>query len=553
MKTKRVLALLLAAVTVFGTGCGGGTGDKGGNQLSDRPAGEKIVIYAGGSSEFAWTKGTEEDSVIEYIEQKYYEDTGRSIDFEIAYLGQDMKSKLASELAAGSQVDVAISHNRGDGIDDWVMAQNQYYEGLADLLYEVAPNLLTAVSKSTLGDETVVTPLESMTNYLGEVIGIPSVINPYKFGILVRKDYMEACGFTDDAEKAATGSYELVDNLETFEKMCLAIKEMTGQSYVVSGASWDWEKVLTLGAFSDAGFFTSALFDLDGDGEKESFLSGGASPEYGKVVDLEYRWVKAGILNPSGSETMIEAGEAEFISGRTGVFVQDPTITHLIKVARLTKEQNPEAEFTVLGALKETKDGERKGFMRNPEATFAAAILKSSTKAVPLLQFLNWVYKNEDNYNLCRYGVEGKHWINNGDGTYSYPEGSDYDVRPAYSGILTLVENQNMSDLTYKGYTEEEMRWINDIAKNPDNYINNTIPYYLFVTTPDMRTVLTSAQVYPTMNAAWKGSQNPSEMRSDGKTIYEYASGVYISKTRAVNEEYMKQYLLMKEEREAGN
>ena len=552
MGKKKVLALLLTAVTVFGIGCGGNSNDDN-VSVGDRPAGEKIVIYAGGSSEFAWTQGSKEQEVIDYIEQKYYEDTGKSIDFEIAYLGQNMKSKLASELAGDSQVDVAISHTRGgDGIDDWAMEQGQYYEGLGDLIDEVAPNLKAAITKSTLGDGSVSTPLDSMTNYLGEVIGIPSVINPYKFGILVRKDLMEACGYTDDAEKAASGNMELVDNLETFEQMCLAIKEKTQQAYVVSGAAWDWEKVLVLGAYTDAGAFTSAMFDLDGDGEKESYLSGGASPEYAKVLDLEYRWATSGIVNPSGSETMLEQGEAEFISGKTAVFVQDPTITHLIKVARLTKEQNPDAEFTVLGPLVATKGAEKKGFMRNSESTFAAVVLKNSTKAVQLLQFLNWVYKNEDNYNLCRYGVEGEHWIDNGDGTYSYPEGSGYDVRPAYSGILTLVENQNMSNLVNKGYTEEEMHWIKDIAGNPDNYIQNDVVDYLFVTTPDMRSIRASIQIFPIQNSAWKGSSNPSEIRSDGLTNYEYISGVYRTKMLSVNEDYKTQYLFMRDERMRG-
>ena len=123
-------------------------------------------------------------------------------------------------------------------------------------------------------------------------------------------------------------------------------------------------------------------------------------------------------------------------------------------------------------------------------------------------------------------------------------------MRPAYSGILTLVENQNMSNLVYKGYTEDEMHWINDIAGNPDNYVKNDMMDYLMVTTPDMKSVLAATQIYPTQNGAWKGSSNPSEMRADGVTNYEYISGVYRSKTVSVNENYKKQYTLMKQERE---
>ncbi len=548
---KKLVTAMLAASFASLCACGGGgttpaPAPTPGEDV-ERPQGTKIVIYAGGSSEFSWVKGSEEEAVIEAIEDAYWQDTGRSLDFEIAYLGQNMKSKLQSELSAGSQVDIAISHTRGgDGIDDWVMANNQYYE-LTDVLYDLGPNVLKAVQKSTMGEDFLGTPLDSLTTYQGDIIGIPSVINPYKFGILVRKDYMEQCGYTDDPELAATGEYELVDNLETFGEMCLAMNKLTGNTHAVTGASWDWEKAIVLGAYTNAGTFTSAVFDINGE---STILNGGASPEYGDVLKLEYEWAKAGIFNPNGSETALETAEADFISGSTGVFVQDPTIQHLIRIARLTKEQNSEAEFTVLGALTADKESTRKGFMRNAEATFAACIMKQSTNAERIVHFLNWVYKDADNYNLCRYGVEGVHWIDNGDGTYSYPEGTDYDVRPAYSGILTLVENQNMSDLIYKGYTEEELRWINDIAGDPDNYIDNDLVDYLFVTTPDMKSVLNSVQIYPTQNGAWKGSQDPYALRASGETQYAYISSQYISKTAAVSENYMYQYNIMKARRQ---
>lgn len=549
---KKLVAGLLTASFMMLCACGGqqttGPTPTPGTDVK-RPQGTKIVIYAGGSSEFSWVQGSEEEDVIEAIEDAYWQDTGRSLDFEIAYLGANMKSKLQSELSAGSQVDIAISHTRGgDGIDDWVMENNQYYE-LTDVLYDLGPNVLKAVQKSTMGEDFLGTPLDSMTTYQGDIIGLPSVINPYKFGILVRKDYMEQCGYTDDPELAATGEYELVDNLETFGEMCLAIKALTGNTHAVTGAAWDWEKVIVLGAYTNAGTFTNAIFEING---QPTFLNGGSSPEYGDVLKLEYDWAKAGILNPIGNETALETAEAEFISGSTGVFVQDPTIQHLIRIARLTKERNPEAEFTVLGALTKDKESTRKGFMRNMEATFAACIMKQSTNAERIIHFLNWVYKDADNYNLCRYGVEGVHWIDNGDGTYSYPEGTDYDVRPAYSGILTLVENQNMSNLIYKGYTEEELHWINDIAGDPDNYIVNDLVDYLFVTTPDMDSVINSVMVYPTQNAAWKGSRDPYSIfdETTGETQYEHASAQYIAKTAAVSENYMYQYNIMKARRQ---
>lgn len=547
MKKKMLLALVLAGAFCL-AGCGGDTGNNGSEPNFKRPPGTQIVIYAGGSSEFSWTKGSEEDEVIEAVEQKYYEDTGKSLDFQVSYLGQDMKQRLASEIAGGTQVDVAISHTRGgDGIDDWMMQQRAYLD-LSDYLDALAPNLKAAIDKSTI-EGAVSTPLDSMTTYTDEVIGIPSVINPYKFGILVRKDWMEACGYTDDPAMAETEfgagkNYILVDNLETFKEMCLAINKYTGNAYTVTGASWDWEKVLFTGAYSNAGYFTEALFDVDG---TPTIMAGVASDEYFDILNTEYEWVQAGVTNRDGQETSIENGESEFIGGRTGVFIQDPTIEHLIRIARLTKQENPEAEFTVFGALPAEKGGTKKGFMRNMEATFAACILNTSPNAAAIMSFLNWVYSSEENYNLCRYGVEGVHWIDNGDGTYSYPEGKAYDMYPAYSGILTLVENQNMSDLVYKGYTEEELRWLNDVAGNPENYLENEVVDYLFVLTDEDRSAKSNSlsKIWGTVNGTWKGSVTPNENQ--------WATDVaaYRSSMAGVHTKYTSQFNIMKAKRTA--
>lgn len=124
MKKKFVWLFSAAfAATVLLSSCS--VGDRpqssGGNSASgiQRPEGKRIVVYAGGSSEFSWVAGSKEKEIIGYIEDAYYNDTGISLDFDIAYLGEDMQTKLASELAAGSQVDVVISHTRGgNGVDD---------------------------------------------------------------------------------------------------------------------------------------------------------------------------------------------------------------------------------------------------------------------------------------------------------------------------------------------------------------------------------------------------------------------------------------------------
>ncbi len=544
MPKKTSLLLLSATALLVSCSQGGATASSSNPNSSDarsvvRPAGEKVVIFAGGSSEFSWIKGSEEDKVISYIEDKYYEDTGNSLDFEISYLGEDMQTKLSSELASDpSSVDVVISHTRGgNGVDDKLKGESDHYN-LYDTIRDYAPNLYNAIS----GD-----PIDSMTTSTNDTVCIPSVISPYKFGILVRKDLMEQAGYTDDADKAAKDGLELVDNLDTFASMCQGMNKITNNSYAVTGAAWDLEKVLTLGAYADAGYFSYALTQDDG---TELIRKGGATDAYKDVLALEYQWANNGVISKEANSILVSDGESNFIAGKTGVFVLDPTIQHLIKVARMTKNQIPEAEFTVIGPLAAHKGETKKGFMRNPSATFGAAITKKSKKVNQVMSFLNWVYESEDNYNLCRYGVEGTHWMNNGDGTYSYPEGKEnYATNSPYSGILTLVENQRMSNLIYNGYSEEELHWINDIAGNEDNYIKNDVMDYLFTTSDEFNIKQNAAtnELYQMAVDAWTGKKNPLDLSSDGvRTIYDAAAQSYRSKVVDIDRSFTEQYVLMK-------
>lgn len=549
---KRIIAALLAVFTVFAVfGCTPENNPNGGN--NKRPTGTTITIYTGGSSEFTWVKGSKEDDVIEAIEQKYYDDTGVSLDFVVSYLGQDMKTKLNSAAAGGEPVDIAVSHTRGgDGIDDFLIKNNLFYD-LSDDLEDYGSNVMRAIE----GD-----PLYAVTTSDNKVIGIPSVIDPHKFGILVRKDRMEAVGYTDDPAKAQTEyksgqNYILVDNLEDFTDMCVAVNLEYGKSYAVSGAIWDIEKVLTLGAFGNAGRYTYAV-----DSENNAILNGSAFPYYLDVLKLEYDWADKGVISKNADGILKEEAEQAFYGGTSSVFVLDPTIGHLIEVARKCKEINDEAEFTVLGALREKRDkaackykdnsGEPlKGFMRNSWATFAAGVISTSRNSVAIMKFLNWVYKNADNYNLCRYGREGVDWVNNGDGTYSYPDESYVTDKP-YSGILTLVENQRISNLTYRDSTADEKRWL-AIAADPENYIENDIIDYLLPDNASLSTASVTADGNLRGNClvpAWTGKTDP---MADGGANFTTLANNYRTQSLSYGNFRYNAYVTMKNSRSESN
>ena len=449
-----------------------------------------IAVFAGGSSEFKWTSGTREAEVIDYIEQVYYEDTGILLNFQVnTDLGESMKQNIFTDVQNGN-VDVVISHTRGDGsgVDEWAVSNDLYYD-----LYDYVDEYLYDYVQDGLfvweGEEGGLSldGLAGMTTVSSEIVAIPSIMNPYKFGILVRKDWMEECGYTDDPNDT---SRTYVGDFQTFTAMAKAMKSKYNLSHVITGASWDIEKIGVLGAYGvNAGAYSNTVYQEDGN----TYVGlGYINPDYEKVLELEYEWSRDGIVSPEWDGIKVDRGEMNFIAGNTGIFVQDPTVTHLIEVARRAKQANPEAEFTVLGALTATPESTEKGFMRNSTATFGAVIPRNSKNAREVIRFIRWMYSDQDNYLLCKYGREGIDWIYDREaGTYDWLDengnvSADGYINPPYSGILTFVENQNMANLTYAGYTEEELSWIEE-AQDPDNYlINDTIDYLLVTTNREL-------------------------------------------------------------------
>ena len=164
------------------------------------------------------------------------------------------------------------------------------------------------------------------------------------------------------------------------------------------------------------------------------------------------------------------------------------------------------------------------------------------------------MYSDEANYNLCAYGVEGVHWVNNGDGTYSYPEGKEsYLTKAPYSGIFSLVENQNMSNLLYSGYTDEERAWIANSQKS-EYYVDNDIIDYILPRNAGM-SQLHSASLNTYWNgvaaSAWSGNTNPSNASSENPNISlaEFYRRNYLEDDAEYLDFLTQQYNIMKQMR----
>ena len=117
--------------------------------------------------------------------------------------------------------------------------------------------------------------------------------------------------------------------------------------------------------------------------------------------------------------------------------------------------------------------------MAKQSANSCLVINKKSKNSEIILEYLDWLASDKGNYELATYGVKGEHWIDSGEGKYSYPESKKqrYETNPPYSGMYALLKWQTFAYRIYDNYTEEEYGWIDTVRNAPtfSNVCNNML------------------------------------------------------------------------------
>ena len=521
---KRALVGALTAVFMLAAvGCGGGddpsvsTGDP--TQLTVFIASDKV-------------KGTNESRVTEAVEKKFEEDTGKAIKLNfLVYNKSDFASAVENSKASSSW-DAAVSYLGIAGVDDNLIRQGAAADLQDHLLEDYCDNILDAVGEN----------IDSLTTVTGAIYGIPSVSERKDYGILVRKDWMKQVGYTDDATEAENsgGSLKLLKTIGQFEDMLQKFKEkIPGCTIPLAGAPWDLEYVLTSGVVEGQPSYASHSVVYDADGKISEVIPGYLHENYDQVLDYAYQWSRNGLWEQFESTTTYTTREQWFYSEQVGVYVGNPKIDELIRISRRLKEYNSEAELTVIGPLSAgdaegnvTTDAagkELKGFRAEASAYSGLVINPRSQNQELMLEYLNWVFASKENYELCAYGIEGEDWIKVGEDEFSYPSEA-YLTKPSYSGTLKLLENKNISDRTYTGYTDTEKAWI-AAARNAETYEDVLTGMFLFKPADETYNNFIAAQnkmVTEVIYKAWNGSVDPKVSQpgeSDGvKYFYSVAS-----------------------------
>lgn len=464
---KKLLALLMIVVCAFtAVSCGKTNSGSGGGNTDDETHTLNIIVS---SSEIA--ERSDDNYVKSKIEEKFYQDKGVKIDLQVQVYSESDFNTVMSNKMAGSSWDAAVGYIGQAGIDEIVISQNVCME-IGDLI-ENYESLNKLVEKE----------LTATTTVDGSVYGVPSLELSNQYGVLVRKDYMEQVGYTteqgfnDDLGEITAkpnGKKKTLVNINDFTDMMRRMKaQIPTIKAPLSGYPWDIESTLAVGPFSSSSYMFKTVESVDDKGNATSVVPGQISEDYLKTMRLEYLWSKEGLWEEECYTGLKDKKQQAFVTGTTAIYVVDPEITRLISVARKTKANNPNATFTVLEPLYGVDESGNttatRGYMGKQSANSCLVINKKSTQSEVMLEYLDWLASDVANYNLATYGVENEHWIDAGEGKYSYPENKKdrYETTPPYSGKYGLLKWQTYSFKLYDQYTEEEYGWINTVRTAP--------------------------------------------------------------------------------------
>lgn len=458
MKFKKILTLALCALLSLSALAGCVNGNNGGNKPDpDKPGtgGEtqRLTVYMSG-----YIACADDDAVKEAIEKKFAKDTGINLKLNFKIFSKGNFNTKFGNVVSRDTWDAAMSYLGHAGIQSLAIDTDASID---------VKNLLTLNGKNI--KKVVDSEALKATSYAdGRIMAIPSVNNGKSHGVLIRKDWMDKVGYTID--KTDT-SKKLLRTLDDFTDMLRKFDtEIEKCDIPLRGKPYDVEDYITLGASGAVGYSTSTV-TYNADGTVKEVAPGAIDPNYKNALTYMQKWAGNGLWERDNQAVPQSTREAAWITGTCGVYCSDPEITDLIRLARLCKAEDPSAEFCIMPPLEGTNvNGETvSGYKESSSHTYGLVINKKSKNVDLVVKYLDWMYSDKENYELCKYGVKGTHWEEAGDGLYTYPADKfdEYMAKPPYSGCYVMLQNDLVSDRILNAYTEEELGWINYIKSAP--------------------------------------------------------------------------------------
>lgn len=399
-----ILVATCGLLAAMGTGCAGqsGAGESSTGSMGKAGGGDEIqtVRYAAPGNDFA-----DQDYVLEQVNQKLLED-GMNLRIELIRIPWDAwDQKINLMLSTGEEFDLMHVMEDKKGIAAYkaqgaIVPITEYVDKYPDLKEKLEywwPDF-------TLG---------------GEIYAVPCG-NTHDYG----KDYGKIYYQEEWMEKAGCKPPTTIEGvIETAEKIQKVMMDETGQRCYMWDP-WNYSTPRWLHRTYDVPYFTIdetisgiARVDLDG-----SVCSWYEHPDFKKDCEIYRELYTKGLIHPDILTLDHEYTTGEGNSGRW-IFGLS-TFTYRSNEIQVRQSMGTQInDFIIMperGRYKYTTNWNGNAIptsCKHPEAS---------------VKFLDWLYKNDENYRLFMYGIEGRDYNVLDDGRAEFIKGPDGNYKYLY-------------------------------------------------------------------------------------------------------------------------
>lgn len=426
MKTKRIVTLLVCFAMILGLFAGCGAKDSG----SEAREVEKIV-YA------TWTINTlPSNEAIQSVEDEINkisrEKIGVEIDLQI-YPVMEYSNKVAMDMQAGSQVDVFCAVQNFQAILSQEMCAD-----ITDLLEENCPDVMKLIPEDWW----------ECTKKDGRIYTIP-VWMPTALGLNVawREDIAKELNLDMDSVKSVedlTAIFEIVHEAHP-EMYCLVggnagFGGWTGMTYTIAGVD----------AMGDNPLMPAGVLMPGSDKVVNLF----ETEEYAKQMALVHEWYEKGYIMKDLATTTFT--NIEILAGGNAFCNITGQGSAPESVAANASAQT--------GVPLNSKLIGNSMISTNLPVNQSWCVASTSKHPQAALKFINLTYCNAEIANLLQWGIEGRDYVVNADGTVQPPEGFDASSVPYPGGYINMGNAYTGLEYTAAGTTKESVAW--GVAQN---------------------------------------------------------------------------------------
>lgn len=554
---NKIVALCLAVCTVLSfTACGGEPSVTDGDTYV-------LTVYRARSS--GMTDGDRDDAVKAAIEEAFYRDTGIKISLNVQlYTNTQIKDVVAVNFGNKNKNIDAIFHYLSEDAGSAITGYAKDSTATIDLdpvLEQYGTHILAKINEN---DTDNIADRSGYFNDNGTYhrTALTSYAKEGGYGILVRKDYMAAVkditGLDPEDYDITNDGYKSM-TISEFETVMKAIKENNDDVNIsVTGAPWDLQRVVATAY--DVNSMSGYGLNDDGNLVPAQFTTG-----WDKYVDLMYRWSSTGIWEKESDTTSDDQRQSNFVAGKVAAYLAYPTAEQLIDLSRRVYAADSSAELMIIapfasedenGNCLYNEDGTQvvNGNLKGYRSFYGGIVPYNSSNYEILIQYIDWMYSDVENYELCLYGVKGVDWIEGEDFVYGektyktwrYPDdkADEYLSKPPYTGKYMLLENINVSNRISGHYNTIEKDWYTALYFEFPQYGNTDIegiwqpqPSRQYAT---VASALDGDYVNNIRAYAWAGRLNggktPMELLTEHVRSYQSTAADYLA---YVNDEYL--------------